>query len=415
MRAKLKQYPLAIIFATVCIDMIGFGMLIPILPLLLADPTSSYFLLPAGWSVQSGYILFGFLIGMFSLGQFFAAPMLGQLSDKYGRKTILAISLIGTCLSYIVFAIGIITKNIPLLFAARFFDGLTGGNVSVAQAAIADITTPEHRARNFGLIGAAFGLGFILGPFIGGRLSDPAIVSWFHAATPFWFAAILTLLNVLSIVLFLPETLPVSMQVKKIEWARSFTNVFHAYSFTDLRVLYFSSFLLQGGFAFFTTFFSVYLITRFDFSQGNIGDMFAYIGICVALTQVLVTGRVTRRWREYQILNVTLFGLGIFMFIYLLPSHWSGLLIVTPLFAMFNGLSQVSLTGLISRSSGAHVQGEVLGTNTSVIALAQSIPPILSGFIAASLSPSASIVTSGIVILLAWVVFKFWYRPTKPE
>src|SRR3989344_3479623 len=176
---KIRNKPLPVIFFTVFVDLIGFGILIPVVPLLLADPESSYFLLPKGFTVNQGYIMLGFLTAMFPLMQFLAAPILGQLSDKFGRKRILAISLFGTCLSYLIFAYAILTRNIPLLFAARAFDGITGGNIAVAQAAIADVTTPANRAKNFGLIGAAFGLGFILGPYIGGKLSDPTVVSWF--------------------------------------------------------------------------------------------------------------------------------------------------------------------------------------------------------------------------------------------
>src|SRR6185369_2029743 len=111
------------------------------------------------------------------------------------RRKLLAISILGTSASYVVFALGIVTKNLPLLFISRAFDGITGGNIAVAQAAVADITKPEHRAKNFGLIGAAFGLGFIIGPYIGGKLSDPSVVSWFSASTPFWFAAALSFFN----------------------------------------------------------------------------------------------------------------------------------------------------------------------------------------------------------------------------
>ena len=195
----------AVVF-TIFIDLLGIGILIPVIPQLLANPASPFYLLAQGVSIKTGYIILGFLTAIFPLMQFFATPLLGELSDRFGRKPVLAISLLGTCISYILFAIGILTKNLPLLFVSRGFDGITGGNIAVAQAAIADVSTPENRAKNFGLMGAAFGIGFILGPYIGGKLSDPNLISWFNAATPFWFAALLCFANVLSVVFLLPET-----------------------------------------------------------------------------------------------------------------------------------------------------------------------------------------------------------------
>ena len=154
-----KARTLPVVFAIILVDMLGVGILIPVIPLLLTDPAYPYHL---GLSMRSGLITLGLLMATFPLLQFFATPILGQLSDRVGRKPVLIISIIGTSLSYVVFAIGIITKNVPLLFASRALDGITGGNIAVAQAAIADSTTPENRAKSFGIIGAAFGIGFIV-------------------------------------------------------------------------------------------------------------------------------------------------------------------------------------------------------------------------------------------------------------
>ncbi len=410
MRQKLASNPLFVVFFTVFVDLLGFGILIPVIPLLLANPASPYFLLPAGMTVKQGYIILGFLTAIFPLMQFFATPILGQLSDKFGRKKILAISLAGTSLSYVIFALGIMTRNIPLLFAARAFDGITGGNISVAQAAIADVTTPANRAKNFGLIGAAFGLGFILGPYIGGKLSDPSILSWFSATTPFWFAAILSFLNVLSVIFLFPETLKNLQSHVVIKWDRAIKNVVHAYAYKELRTIFVTIFLLNGGFTFFTTFFSVFLINKFHFNQGNIGDFFSYVGIWIAFTQAVITRQVTKRFGESDILKFSLLGTGLTIFLFFFPTHWWGLLLITPFFAMFNGLTMANITALVSRSVGPEVQGEVMGISTSVQALAQAIPPILSGYIAASLTAEAPIFVSGVVIVLSGLVFITFFK-----
>src|SRR3954447_26648937 len=143
----MKRHPVWIILFTILIDTLGIGILGPILPQLLGNPSSPHYLLGAGATVGSGYILFGFLVAVYPIMQFFATPILGQLSDRHGRKPVLALSLFGTSLGYALFATGILVRSIPLLFFARALDGITGGNLSVAQASIADVTKPQDRTK----------------------------------------------------------------------------------------------------------------------------------------------------------------------------------------------------------------------------------------------------------------------------
>ncbi len=405
----LKNKTIVTIFFTIFIDLLGFGILIPVLPLLFASPTSEFYMLPTGISLNTGYLLLGLLVAIYPIGQFLATPILGQLSDRYGRKKILAISLLGTSISYVIFAIGIVTKNIPLLFLARFFDGLTGGNVSVAQAMIADVSLPENRAKNFGMIGAAFGLGFIFGPYLGGRLSDPATVSWFTAATPFYFAAVLAFLNMLSIMFLLKET-NMHMNNNKISWNKSLLNIVRAYKMKGLNTIFLTNFLFYAGFAFFTTFFGVFLINKFHFSQGNIGDFFAYVGLWSVFTQAVVTRFVAKYFPEVKVIRLTLIGAGIMIMAYFLPQYAWQIFLIPPFFGLFSGLSMANLSSLLSRSAPANIQGEILGINASVQALAQAIPAVLSGFIAASLTPETPIFFASIVIILSAVAFRMLYK-----
>lgn len=413
MEKGLKS-PLVVIFLTIFVDLLGVGILIPVIPLLLADPRSPYFLLPSGVSLKDGYILLGFLTASYSIAQFFATPILGQLSDHFGRKKILAISLSGTAISYVIFAIGILTRNIPLLFIARTFDGITGGNISVAQAAIADVTAPQNRAKAFGIIGAAFGLGFIMGPYIGGKLSDHTLVPWFNATTPFWFAAILSALNMLSVLIFFPETRDRIQKTFIIRWGKSLQDIITAYSNKTLRPLFATTFFYYAGFTFFITFFGVFLISKFKFTQGNIGDYFAYIGLWSAFTQAVTVRFLSKRFSESSILRITLFGSGIAAMCYFLPTVWWQLLLIVPFFATFNGLMLTFSRSLISKSVDADLQGEVLGIAASVQAFAMSIPPMLSGYIAAQITPEAPIFVASITMFIAAVTFFFFHRPVRP-
>jgi len=187
----MKKSNLLILFLIVFLDLVGVGILIPVLAPLMLDTGSQ--IVPAGWSEATRNLALGILIAVYPLAQFFGAPILGTLSDRYGRKKLLGFSLFGTLIGYILFAVGILTNHLWLLFLSRTLDGFTGGNLSIANSSIADMNAGQKSAKNFGLIGMAFGFGFIVGPFLGGILSDPHLVSWFNHATPFWFAAILSL------------------------------------------------------------------------------------------------------------------------------------------------------------------------------------------------------------------------------
>lgn len=410
---------LPVVLFTIFLDVLGVGVLLPIIPQLLANPQSEYYLLPDGWSFQSGLILLGWLVAIYPLMQFLATPILGQLSDRFGRKPVLGFSIFGTAVGYILFAIGIITRNIPLLFFSRALDGITGGNLSVAQAVIADVTPPKDRAKRFALIGAAFGTGFVLGPYLGAKLGSPGISffgifhtpHWFNPATPFWFTAILSFINLGLVLSLLPETNKVLRHVK-IKFSQSIHNIITAASYPGLRVVFPSVFLFWGGFAFFQTFFQVVLIDKLHFSQNNIGDFFAYIGIWIAFTQAVITPLIAKKFKPYQVLRFTLLGAGSTLFMYLMATSTTDLLWITPIFAFFLGNSIANILALVSISADAHIQGEVLGINASVQSLAQAIPAAMAGYIA-EIGISTPIFVGGLTVIASGLIFILIYRPPK--
>lgn len=403
------------LFFTIFLDLLGVGILIPIVPLLFADPSSAYFLLSPGTNIDYGYILLGFLVASYPLSLFLTAPILGQLSDRFGRKKILIISITGTALSYLLFAYGVKEGSIPIIFISRVLDGLTGGNISVAQAAIADLTPNKDRAKNFGLIGAAFGLGFILGPFLGGVMSKPDIISWFSITTPFIFSSILSVINVLSLIFFFKETHQPDPTKNKIDFLVSFKKIISAKNYKDERIIFLSTFLMSCGFTFFTTFFGVYLITKYNFDQTQIGSFFGYVGLWIVITQGLITRFLAKYVSEVKVLRVVYFTSALAIFLYFFPEQAKALLYIVPAFAISNGLANANSMGLLSRKTRPDMQGEVLGINSSVMALGQTIPPVLSGFIAAILSPGAPLIISGIVIGVAGLAFVFLYEEGEED
>lgn len=413
-KQSFKGKPLLVVFLTIFIDMLGIGILIPVFPQLVT-PGSPDSILPNGWTISQGFILLGWLSAAYPLGQFIAAPILGQFADRFGRKPVLTLSITGTAIGYILFAIGLITKNIPLLFASRILDGFTGGNISVAQAAIADISTPKNRAKNFGLIGMAFGLGFILGPYIGGKLADPHIVSWFSASTPFWFAAGLSLVNALMVVLLLPETLKVKIK-KRLDLSRPFHNIAVAFSRPGLRSVMPTSFLFTAGFTFFTTFFGLVLLNKFGFDQSSTGDYFFYIGLWIAIVQGGITGLVAKKFKDYQVIRVSIFitAISLLAFSFVPAGEYKWLFLIPPFMALGNGLTMAFNSSLISRITPKELQGEALGINASVMALAQSIPAILSGYVA-SVNEALPIVVGSAVVALGGIAFWLLFKPGRDD
>ncbi len=406
----MKRHPIWIILFTILIDTLGIGILGPILPQILGNPNSPNYILGPGTDVRSGYIMFGFLVAVYPVMQFFATPVLGQLSDRHGRKPVLALSLAGTSLGYALFATGIVIKNIPLLFLARALDGITGGNLSVAQASIADVTKPEDRTKNFGLIGAAFGIGFIVGPFLGGVLADRSVLPWFSASTPFWFAAIMAAANTTQVLVQFKET---NRHIRDfpMQLFKGVANIARAYAMPELRTIFLTSFFFNAGFGFFISFFGLYLISRFNFNEARIGNFFAWVGVCAIFTQIFTTRKVAARFSEPQVLKIALLGVSCVMFAYLSAPTPLWLFLIAPISSTFNGLSLANMGGLLSRSVAPQVQGEILGIGSSIAALANSLPPLLGGFFAASFAPSAPVLAAGLTMMMAWGIFLVLFKP----
>ena len=408
------------IFTTVFIDLLGFGILIPVFPLLIS-PGSPFRVTPEGWSFTQGLIMLGWLQAIYPFCIFVAAPILGQMSDRHGRRPVLAASIFGTSVGYVLFAIGISTANIPLLFAARALDGITGGNLAVAQAAIGDVSTNENRAKNFGLLGAAFGLGFIIGPYLGGRLSSPDASfyglfdtpSWFDATTPFWFAAIIALANGVSVLVTFPETLKEKFHGGRIKMGRSISNVVAGFKSDRLRVILATGFLFNAGFTFFTTFFGVYLKNSFDFTSAKIGDYFALVGLFIAFSQAVVVARVAKKLADFKVLRFSLFGTAAMMLVYFLtPTSSSAYLyMVIPFFTFFNGLTMANMSSLVSRSAEPGQQGQAMGIYSSVQSLAQVPASILVGYITSGINSSQPLLVSSVCIGLGGFVFATMFRP----
>lgn len=399
-----------IIFLTIFIDMLGIGILIPVFPLLITHG-SEFRVTPLDWSQAESFIFAGWLLAVFPILQFFCTPILGQLSDKYGRRKLLILSISGTAVSYLLFAYGILTRNIELLFFSRMLDGASGGNISIAQAVIGDVSAAKDRAKNFGLVGVSIGLGFVLGPFIGGKLSDPALFIAFNAATPFWFAGALSFVNLMLVYSYLPETSSLKSTLK-IDYNKPLHNIFKSFMIPNLRKIIPALFLYNAGFTFFTAFWGIILLNQFDFTQGMVGNYFAYLGVMIIFAQGGVVRRLSGKVTDYKVLYFSFALTAVCLFAYyLIPNHAAHIWIycIPPFLAIATALSKAFSSALIARTTDPSVLGEAMGVNSSTNALAQAIPSLLAGYVAAH-QARLTVLLGALLVILAGIYFARNYR-----
>jgi DHA1 family tetracycline resistance protein-like MFS transporter len=368
----MKRSPLAVIFVTVFIDLVGFGIVIPLLPFYASRFGASPFAI-------------GVLFASYSLMQLVFSPVLGRLSDRHGRRPVLLVSLLGTALGFLILGFA---DTLFLLFVGRIIDGISGANISTAQAYVADVTTPENRAKGMGLVGAAFGLGFIFGPAIGGTLS-----LW-GKSVPFFFAGGLALANAALLYFALPETVTPDHPARTATPARGLGAMIEGLRrpvFGPVLSIYF---LFVVAFSIMTTTFALYTMRRFQYEEHHNGYLFAFIGVLAVIVQGGLIGRLVKRHGElpFVIGGAALFVAGLLALPFVGPATGglAALLGVLALLANGNAMATPSLQALASKSAGEGEQGLALGLTQSAASLARVIGPLVGGWLIGSASASST-------------------------
>jgi DHA1 family tetracycline resistance protein-like MFS transporter len=375
--------PLLVLFLTVFADLLGFGIVIPFLPMYAAR-------------LGVGAAGIGLLLSIYSLMQLICAPILGRLSDHVGRRPIIMIGLLGSSFGYLIYGFA---YSFFWLIASRALHGACAATVSTAQAYVADTTTEDKRAHGMGMIGAAFGLGFVLGPAIGGLLGHSSL------RTPVFFAAALTFANLIFAAYALPESHQPDNQ--PLRWVRMIEPLLmlpRQLTRHHLSRLFSVAFLGTFAMAGFETTFALMVPRVYGYSAGGIGGLFAFAGLIQAIAQGYLLGKVVNRTGEIILIRagMVVFAAGMAPMASL-TSH-AMLFVMIALLSIGYGLASPSVASLISKRTQRHLQGEVLGVNQSALSLARICGPIAAGFIYQMLGPSAVYIAGGLVAILAAVL-----------
>jgi MFS transporter, DHA1 family, tetracycline resistance protein len=373
--SELRKAALGFIFITVLVDVIGFGIIIPVMPALIQE------LIGGDISAASEYG--GWMMFAYAIMQFVCAPILGNLSDRYGRRPILLFSLLGFGIDYIFLALA---PSIGWLFVGRIIAGITGASFSTASAYVADISAPDKRAQNFGMIGAAFGLGFIIGPLIGGLLGQ------FGPRVPFVAAAVLTLMNWLYGYFVLPESLPVEKR-RPFEWKRAnpIGSLMQLRKYPTISGLVISLTLVYIAAHAVQSTWSYYGIGKLDWDEKMVGYSLAFVGFMIALVQGGLIRLVIPKLGQERSLYVGLFLYSFGMVLFAFASTTWMMFLFTFVYCL-GGIAGPSIQGIISSHVPPNEQGELQGALTSLMS-ATSIfgPPLMTGLFARFTRPSASI------------------------
>ena len=385
-RLKNRRSPLLLMALTILIDFTGFGLVIPLLPF---------------WAERLGAnaLEVGLIITIYALAQLLFTPVLGTLSDRYGRRPVIVVSLVIESLSLVLTALA---GSLPLLFLARFIGGLGASNIGSAQAVVSDVTSAKDRAKGMGMIGAAIGLGFVIGPAVGGVLAPRG------QTLPFWIAAGVALVNALLVLLLLPETRKRKV-VQEVVPGRQrglsilFSGWRNAVRHPSVLGLVLVNLLYTIAFTGMETIFPLFTQRIFGWGASQNGYLFTYIGFIIVIMQGGLVGQLVKRWRESRVLVAGLLLMTIGLIALAFSTRFALLLVTTGLLSIGDGAVTPTVSTLLSFASPTEIQGEMLGLSQGVGGLGRIIGPLAAGSLYA-LSASTPFIAGGILVLLAALV-----------
>jgi multidrug resistance protein len=394
----VRRRTLGLVFTTILIDFIGFSVLIPVLPIYMERLGAS--------SMQVGLIL-----ALYAAAQLVFLPAWGWLSDRIGRRPVLLVSLFGTGLSFLLLAAA---HSVAMVYAARVLAGFFAASIGTAQAVVTDVAPIERRAQDMGLIGAAFGLGFVIGPALGGALSKIDLLA------PFYGIALVAFVNLVLACFFLPESRPAELRVRN--WSGLGRTLVPSpirlvAALHDRRIGYYLYLFFQlfTAFAALEAMFTLYLSRRFGLGPAEAGWIFFVIGICIALTQGVLIRHLAPALGERRLVEIGLVMMAVGLACIPLAPAPSYLYVLGPVIAIGNGLAFPSFTSLFSRACEAEKAGELMGESQSMATAGRIAGSVLAGSLFDRLGVWSPFVIAGSLVFLTLVLFQLWRRTLLGE
>ncbi len=400
-----KKISLVLLLFVAFIDYVGIGLVFPLFGLLLFDPHSTLVSPDVSYSLRGVWM--GLLIAAGPMVLFFSSPVLGTLSDQKGRRNVLLLTLLTGVVSYLFAILGVLFHSLALLLVYRILYGISAGNTTVVQASLVDLSTPQEKAKHFGLYNMAVGAGFSVGPFLGGSLVNTG--GRFGFAIPFCLAALMTVVNLCFVIGKYRETNKRLSPAQKMNWAVGFSHLKKAFRMKELRLIFVVMFLFFFGWDFFIEFASVFLIEKFHFRPTQIGGFYAYTAVFYAFFAGFGIRPFIKRFAPRQLIKYALFLGGVYFLFLGLIEQATLLWICTPPLLLFIALIYPTATTLVSDDAAQDAQGEVLGIYGSVQSLALIVSPFFAGSLVGA-HPTLSVTVAGMSMILGAVIFKIFCR-----
>lgn len=362
-----KNKALIPIFVVVFVDLLGFSIVLPLLPFYAQD-------------FQASPETIGIFVASYSVFQFISSPILGGLSDRYGRRPMLIYSQIGSMIGFILLGIG---GSLAILFISRIIDGISGGNLTIAQAYISDVTEPKDRASSFAVIGIAFGLGFMLGPFIGGELT-----SLFNRNAPAYCAAGFSALSILLTIFYLKEP-KVHRSVPGAKTGLSYyVRMLDYFKFKTLRTFLFIFLFFATPFTLYVSMFSLYANIQLAFTEAEVGRFLAFVGLLGIIWQGGAIRPLVKKFGELKLLRIGMIFLAVGLFAIVFATNWLELAIVAVIFSFGSSVTRPVISSLVTQAAPQDKKGSVLGIASSIESFTRIIAPIAGGRIIGGLHPN---------------------------